>query len=307
MHAITYSRFGGPEVLEYGELPLPVAGPGEALVRVFAAGVNPVDLAVREGQLREVVPAQFPVVPGWDLAGVVEAVGEGVGDLIPGDRVWGYVRRDIVQQGSYAMFAVCEVSSLAIRPDGLSDEAAAGLPLVGLTALQSLRAAGVGRGDTVLIGSAGGGVGHVAVQVALAMGAARVIGTAGDTSRELVRAVGAEAIPYGAGLVERVRTLSPHGVDAAVDLHGGEALDAAYALVSDPKRVVSIAEPGVAERGGTYIFCEPSRRDLDQLAEWVRQGRLRVHVSEVVPLAEARRAQELVATGHTLGKVVLRM
>lgn len=307
MKAMTFSRFGGSGVLDETDLALPVAGPREVLVRVGAAGVNPVDLAVCAGRLEAMIPTTFPAVPGWDVAGTVEAVGDGVDEFTPGDQVWGYLRREVVRYGTYAAFVNARADSLGIRPANISVTAAGALPLVGLTALQSLRAVGVGPGDTVLIGSAGGGVGHVAVQVARALGAGRVLATAGAATRDFVRGLGAEAVEYGPGVVQVVRALAPGGVDAAFDLHGGEALDAAFALVDDPARVVSIADPGVTDRGGQYIFCEPSRRDLDQLSVWVRSGDLRVQVAEVVPLSEARRAQDLVATGHTRGKVVLQM
>lgn len=305
MKAITFSRFGGPEVLTLDEVALPVAGPGEALVRIAAVGVNPVDLAVRQGLLESMVPTRFPAVPGWDLAGVVESVGEGVTDVAPGDEVWGYARRNVVSQGTYAHFAAVEVTSLGRRPRRIDPVSAGALPLVALTALQALRSVGVGHGDTVLIGSAAGGVGHVAVQVARALGARRVLGTAGEASLDIVRSFGAEAVPYGPGLEQIVRSLAADGVDAALDAHGGPSLDAAFALTNDAARVVSIVDPGVTGRGGRYVFCAPSRPDLDQVAAWVDAGLLNVSLAEVVPLAEAAHAHELVAGGHVHGKVVL--
>ncbi len=307
MQAITFSEYGGSDVLKPGEIGLPVAGPGEVLVRIQAAGVNPVDIQVREGAMHERIPARFPAVPGWDLAGVVEAVGDGVTDFLPGDEVWGYARREVVEQGTYARFAAVPVSRLGKRPHGMDVRAAGALPLVGLTALQSLRAVGVGPGDTVLISAAAGGVGHVAAQLARALGASRVIGTAGEHNHDFLRRLGVEAVPYGDTLEQVVRALAPHGVDAALDLHGGPALDASFALVTDPARVVSIVDQGVTDRGGRWVFCQPSRDDLDELAEHVRGGRLAVSLAAVVDLVDAADAQELVAGGHVRGKVVLQL
>lgn len=307
MKAITFSRFGGPDVLELSDLPLPVPGPGEVLVRVASAGVNPVDVQVREGRLEQMIPARFPAVPGWDVSGVVEAVGEDVDGPVPGDEVWGYARRDVVAQGTWAHFVAAPASSLGRRPEHLDRVAAGALPLVGLTALQALRSVGVGPGDTVLVGSAAGGVGHVAVQIAQALGAARVIGTAGQANHDYLRRLGAEAVEYGPTVVQVVRALAPDGVDAAVDLHGGEALDSAFELVGDPARVVSTVDPAARDRGGRWVFCEPSRPDLDRLAAWVDDGALGVTVQEVVPMAQAARAQQAVADGHVRGKLVLQM
>jgi len=305
--AMTYSAHGGSDQLTVDDIDLPVAGPGEALVRVQAAGVNPVDVSVREGHLESVMPTTFPAVPGWDLAGVVEAVGEGVTTLVPGDEVWGYARRDVVHQGTYANFAAVQVTSLGVRPAGLDVLAAGALPLVGLTALQALRAVRVGPGDTVLINNASGGVGHVAIQIARALGATRVIGTAGEANRDFVRSLGAEAAEYGTTLEQVVRTLVPAGLDAALDAHGGPGLDAAFALVTDPSRVASIVDPGVAARGGQWVFCAPSTTDLEQLATWVDSGALTVAIEAVFTLADAAQAQDLVAAGHVRGKVVLEL
>jgi len=305
--AITYTAHGGSDVLTLDDIDLPVAGPGDVLVRIHAAGVNPVDIQVREGQLESMIPTRFPAVPGWDLAGVVEAVGEGVTTLVPGDRVWGYARRDVVGQGTYAHFAAVQAGSLGVRPAGLPVVAAGALPLVGLTALQALRAVRVGPGDTVLVNNAAGGVGHVAVQIARAMGATRVIGSAGQANHDFVRSLCAEVVECGDTLERVVRTLVPDGVDAVLDAHGGPGLDAGFALVGDPSRVASIVDPGVAERGGRWVFCAPSSTDLEQLATWVDTGALTVAIEEVFPLADAARAQDLVAAGHVRGKVVLEL
>ncbi len=307
MKAITFSRYGGPDVLTVAEVDLPVAGPDEALVRIRAAGVNPVDLEVRQGLLDAVLPARFPAVPGWDFAGVVEAVGARVHNLVPGDEVWGVTRRDVVQQGTYAGFAAVPVSALGRRPMSVDAPTAGALPLAGLTALQALRAARVGEGDTVLVTGAAGGVGHVAVQLARLLGARRVFGAAGDDDRDFVRGLGAEAVDEGPTLEQVVRTLAPGGVDAVVDLAGGGALEAGFALVADASRVVSTVDRGAAGRGGRHVAGAVSGEDLDLLARWVDSGDLRVQLAAVFPLAEAAQAHELVGGGRVRGKVVLQI
>jgi len=307
MKAITFSRYGGSEVLTVSDVPLPVAGPAEVLVRIRAAGVNPVDIEVRQGALDAVTPAEFPAVPGWDFAGVVEAVGPQVSDLLPGDEVWGFARRDVVRQGTYAGFAAVQVQSVGRRPMSVDAPTAGALPRAGLTALQGLRAARVGSGDIVLVNAAAGGVGHVAVQIARALGARRVIGTASEENRDFVRGLGAEAVDHRGSLEQVVRTLAPAGVDAVLDLHGGPALDAGFALAADPSRVVSTVERRAVQQGGKHIATAPSRADLDQLARWVDDGAVHVQLAMVFPLAQAARAQDTVAGGHVRGKVVLQV
>jgi NADPH:quinone reductase-like Zn-dependent oxidoreductase len=305
MKAIALQRYGGPEVLELTELPDPAVGPDTVLVRARAAGVNLVDAKVREGYLDQAWPAHFPLVPGWDVAGTVEAVGPGVWEYAPGDEVMGYVRKDHVQGGTYAELVASPVRCLATKPASLSWVEAAGLPLVGLTAFQVLKAAQCNEDDTVLVHAAAGGVGHVAVQLAVAQGA-RVLGTASERNHSLLRELGAEPLTYGEGLADRVRELAPRGVDVVVDAFGGEALDVSVEVARDPQRIVSIVDAArVTELGGRYIFVRPDRDDLAAIAAHVEAGRLRMVVQQVFPLVEAAAAQRLVEQRHVTGKVVL--
>ena len=190
MRAITYSRYGGADVLELTEQPTPKVGPDSVLVRVRAASVNPVDWKVRAGYLDAVMDVTFPVVPGWDVAGVVERVGLDTPELQVGDEVYGYVRRDWVQGGTFAELVAAPVRTLARKPSSLSFEEAAAVPLAGLTAYQAIRRAGVRAGQTVLVHAAAGGVGAFAVQIARSLGA-RVIGTASERNHEYLRGLGA--------------------------------------------------------------------------------------------------------------------
>jgi NADPH:quinone reductase-like Zn-dependent oxidoreductase len=224
--AIVMNEYGGPDVLKLtNEAPEPKVGPDFVLVRVKAAGVNPVDWKIREGKLDGLFQTDFPVIPGWDLAGVVERAGPAVSEFSPGDEVIGYVREDHVGRGTYAELVAAPVRTLGRKPGRLSWAEAAGLPLAGLTAYQALtKALGVNEDDTVLIHAASGGVGSFAVQIAVAKGA-QVIGTASPDNHDYLRKLGAEPIAYGDGLADRVRRISPGGVSAALDLVGGEALE----------------------------------------------------------------------------------
>ncbi|MEV4465774.1 NADP-dependent oxidoreductase [Micromonospora echinofusca] len=306
MKAIAIDAYGPADLLTVRDLPDPPVGPDTVLVRVRAAGVNPVDWKVREGHLSGAIPGHFPLVPGWDAAGVVEAVGPAVTGFAVGDEVVGYVRRDHVQYGTYAELVPAPERTLAGKPVQASWAEAAGLPLAGLTAYQALQSARTGAGDTVLVHGASGGVGHLAVQIARALGADRVIGTAGADNHDFVRSLGAEPVSYGAGLVERVRAVAPDGVDVVLDLFGGDALDASAELITRPARLISTADPEhVIRLGGSYLFVKPSTVDLGVLAGLVDAGRLTVHVQRTFPLAQAADAQRLVEAGHVRGKVVL--
>lgn len=298
-------RYGGPEVLELTDVPEPKVGPDSVLVRAKAAGVNPVDWKIREGYLDALFPTHFPVIPGWDLAGVVERVGPAVSEFSPGDEVIGYVREDHLERGTYAELVSAPVRTLGRKPRSLSWAEAAGLPLAGLTAYQALtKALTITPEDTVLVHAASGGVGSFAVQIARAKGA-RVIGTASPHNHDHLRELGAEPVAYGPGLADEVRRLAPGGVSAALDLVGGAAIDVTPDLLTDKGRWASIIDPSVIDRGGRYVFVRPDPTDLSALAGLVDDGRLTVTVAKTFPLVEAGEAQRLNAEGHTRGKIVL--
>ena len=193
MRAITYSRYGGPDVLETTDLPTPKVGPDSVLVRVRAASVNPVDWKVREGYLDQVMDAVFPVVPGWDVAGVVERVGLDTPELQVGDEVYGYVRKDVVggevSGGTFAELVAAPVRTLARKPAAWSFEEAAAVPLAGLTAYQTIRRTGLAAGQTVLVHAAAGGVGSFAVQIAKSY-RAHVTGVGRTPENDPLRSVG---------------------------------------------------------------------------------------------------------------------
>ncbi|GGZ07099.1 NADP-dependent oxidoreductase [Streptomyces poonensis] len=305
MKAISYSRYGGPEVLEYGDVREPRLGPDQVLVKVRAAAVNPVDWKCREGYLDPMLEAAFPVVPGWDVSGVVERTGGAVPEWAPGDEVIGYVREDFLSRGTFAEYVAAPVRTLARKPPNLSFEEAAGLPLVGLTAYQALtRVLDVRRDETVLVSAAAGGVGSLAVQIARHLGA-RVIGTASERNHDFVRSLGGEPVTYGEGLVDRVRALVPMGVDAALDVIGGDSLKEFAQLLAPEGRITSISDPAVTEHGGQYWFVRPDPADLQRLSDLAAEGVISVHVSETFPLERAAEAHRLNQEGRTRGKIVV--
>lgn len=301
---MTYDHYGDDSVLHLTDQPMPKVGPGEVLVRVKAASVNPVDWKVMSGGLDALMETVFPVVPGWDVAGVVEQVGIDVPEYQPGDEVWAYARKDFVHGGTFAEFVTVPVRCMARKPAELSFEEAAAVPLTGLTAYQTLVRLGVGPGDTVLIHNGAGGVGQMAVQIAKALGAT-VIATASEKNHDHLLELGADhAVSYGDGLVERVRAIAPDGVHVVLDLVGG-VVEPSVRVVAEGGRLGSICDPGVMEHGGSWMWVRPSSTDLDALAELVAAGQLKVEIAQVFPLQELPAAFSASRAHHVRGKLVI--
>jgi NADPH:quinone reductase len=306
------TAFGGPEVLSVADEPAGEPGPGQARIEVRAAGVNPFDAKVYSGAFGA-DPARLPIRPGSEAAGVVTAVGpDAVGPAGPisvGDEVIAYPAR-----GAYAAELVLPAEALVPKPSTLDWAQAAGLMLTGATAWHALTATDVHEGDTVLIHGAAGGVGLMAVQLAVARGAG-VVATASPARHEALRELGAFPVAYGAGLADRVRAAAPAGIDAALDLAGtDEAIDVSLALVADRTRIATIAgfargvQAGINVLGGapgadpgTKIRSE-ARLELARLAQ---DGTLRVVVAQTFPLAEAAAAHRVITGGHAAGKIAL--
>ncbi|SMD20079.1 NADP-dependent oxidoreductase [Lentzea albidocapillata] len=308
MKAIAYTRFGDADVMSLQELPDPLIGPDHVLVDVRAAGVNPVDCKIRAGYLQGLLPHHLPLIPGWDVAGVVRAVGVGVYDWKPGDEVLAYARKDHVQFGTCAESVSVPDRMIARKPSTVDFVTAGALPLAGLTALQSLKAVGTGPGDVVLVHAAAGGVGHLQVQIARELGAARVIGTASPRNHEFVRSLGAEPVAYGDALVDTVAELVGGDglVDAVVDNVGGLSFDQSLQLVRDRARMTSIVDGARAlENGVVNTWARPDAGQTQWLVDLVAAGRLRVEVQQTFPLAEAVKAHRLLEGGHVRGKIVL--
>lgn len=308
MRSIGIREFGGRDKLELIDVPEPKVPPDAVKIRVVAAGVNPVDWKLREGRLEPRFPHVFPVVLGWDAAGVVEEIGPGVVEVAPGDEVIAYCRKHFVGEGTYAEFVSVPATFVARKPERLSFEEAAGMPLVGLTAYQALFfSAGLTAGERVLVQAAAGGVGSMAVQLAVDAGA-EVIAVASEQNRERALELGAyEVVDRHGDVAAAVRELVPDGVEVALDLYGDERLGDA---VRDGGRLVSIAAPpAYRERDvvPSYVFVRPNGEELEELAALAGDGRLVVDVQEALPLEQAARAHELSESGHTRGKIVLRV
>ncbi len=300
MYAIVFDRFGGPDVLELRERRLPEPGPGQVRVVVRAAGVNPFDAKVRSGAMEQVFRTALPSTPGGDVAGVVDAVGQGVENLRRGDEVFGWA-----DTGSYAEYALA--TRAAPKPAVLDWAAAAALPTSGEAALRGLDLLEVGGADTVLVNGAAGGVGSFAVQLAARRGAT-VLGTASDGNHEFLRQLGAIPVAYGSGLVDRVRAAAPRGVDAVFDVAGRGGLPDAIELRGGTNRIVTIADPAADALGVrvSYGTAQDQTVDvLEQLAGRASKGDLLVEIAATFPLAAAVQAHELLETGHVRGKVVL--
>ncbi len=308
MRAVVVNEYGGPEVLEVRGVDDPKVGPDDVLVRVQAASINPVDYKIVEGRLDGAFPVVRPLVPGWDVAGEVVAVGPAIRHVEEGEQVFGYARKDLVGTGTWAELVAMPARSIAPAPRELDAVAASCLPLAGLTAWQCVvEDLGIGEGDTLLIHGATGGVGHLATQIAVARGA-RVIGTCSEPNHEFLRGLGGEPVTYGDGLAERVREIAPDGVGAVADFAARGALEASDAVLRTPGRLVSVLDPEEARaRGGTYVFVHPDVAQLAQLAALADDGRLTPHVQSVHDLDDVQAAVVEASSGSVRGKVVLRV
>ena len=292
MRAVLIEEFGGRDKLRVAEVPEPRLLPDGVRISIRAAGVNPVDWKTREGRQQPRFPHVFPVILGWDAAGVVEEVGPAVTRVQPGDEVFAYCRKHFIGEGTYCEQVVVPQEFVAAKPASLDWAEAAAVPLAALTAWQCLtERLQLAGGETVLVHAAAGGVGHFAAQMAVALGA-RAIGTASARNEEFVRGLGAEFVDYRDGE-------PPGRVDAALDPLGGEALERTLRLAD---RVVSIVQPG---EGHLYHYVRPDGVQLEGIARMVDDGLLRPHVERAFPLEEAAAAHELLEDGHVRGKLVL--
>lgn len=300
---MAYDVYGSDDVLSLRDLPDPKVGPGEVRIRVKRAGVNPVDWKVMSGGLDGLMDAVFPVVPGWDVAGVVESVGIDTPEFQVGDEVVAYARKDVVHGGTFAELVTMSVRGVAPKSPSLGWDEAGGLPLAGLTALQTLDRLVVSSSDTVLVHGGAGGVGALAVQIAKARGA-RVIATASHANHEFLSGLGATPVAYGDGVVDRVREIAPNGVDVVVDFVGG-VRDVTMAVLTDGGRHASVADSTVLETGGSWFWVRPSAEGLVELGRIADAGQLHVPVAEVLPLEEVPAAFARSRDGHVRGKLVI--
>ncbi len=315
MKAMVIDAFGGPERIRTAEVRTPEPGPEEVLIALGCTSVNPVDWKIREGMLADMFPHAFPLIPGWDAAGTVSAVGPGASAFGPGDRVFAYCRKPEIRFGTYCEFVAVHESAVAPMPANLGFAEAATIPLAGLTAWQSLfDAAKLAAGEKILIHAGGGGVGSLAIQFAKHAGAF-VYTTARAANHPYLTSLGADAaIDYTKeNFVKAVRKSAPGGIDVVFDTLGGPVQQRSYKVLRTGGRLVSIVgvpDPDEArpyDVRTAFVFVSPNGAQLRRIAELVESGAVRPAYFEVMRLDEAARAQELSRTGHVRGKIVLRV
>jgi NADPH:quinone reductase-like Zn-dependent oxidoreductase len=308
MKAVVVHEYGGPEVLKYEDVPRPDPKHDEILVRVIAAGVNPVDRVARSEKGAQSFNIKLPAIPGYDIAGVVEKTGAKITKFKTGDPIYAYIALD--KGGGYAEYAVAREREAGLKPTSLTYVEAAAVPLVAQTAWQALvDTAKLGARQTVLIHGGSGGVGSFAIQIAKARGA-KVITTASTANQDLLKELGADvAIDYTKQKFEDIAK----DVDVVLDSVGRDTLARSYGVVKKDGFIVSIvAQPDRAaleKHGirGAVLSVEPNADELAEIGKLIDQKRIKVIVSQTFPLSEAAKAQEQVATGHTRGKIVLKV
>ena len=306
MKAVRIHEYGNREVLAFEDAPMPSITSNEVLVRVVAASVNPVDWKIREGYLKEMISYQLPLTLGWDVSGVVTAVGTNVTRFRVGDAV--YSRPDIKRNGTYAEYVVIQESEVALKPLTISHNEAASLPLAGITAWEVLiTSAQLTAGQRVLVHAGSGGVGSLAIQLAKSRGA-YVIATTSGKNQALVESLGAdEVIDYQTqNFTEILRD-----IDVVFDTLGGDIQESSWSVLKQGGILVSIVSPPSEEKAkelgvrSAFVFIEPNAYILEQLAKLVEQGELRPIIGAEFALQDIVKAHALSESGRTVGKIVL--
>jgi NADPH:quinone reductase-like Zn-dependent oxidoreductase len=311
MKAIRIHSYGGPKVLKYEDAPRPQPKAGEVLIRVHAAGVNPIDWKVREGEMKDFWPHTFPLILGWDLSGVVEELGPdpaAAGRFKIGDEVYGLP--DPTRGGAYADYIVVRETELALKPDSLYHIRAAAVPLATLTAWQALfDTAQLQPGHRVLIHAGSGGVGHFAVRLAKWKDA-HVFATASTKNQDLLRKLGVdEPIDYTKQRFENVA----RNIDIVLDTIGGETQERSWSVLKKGGNLVSLVQPPSEEKAkelgvrAAFVASHPNGEQLAEISKIIDSGKLAPIIDRILPLSEARRAHELSQSGHVRGKIVLRV
>ena len=300
MKALTYDTYGDLDVLHLREIAEPHAGPGQVRIAVVGASLNPIDVKMMSGAMAGDEPLGASTTPGYDAAGVVDEVGEGVTGVAVGDEVFG--------EGSATHAAYAVLDSWAVKPDGVDSDVAAAAGMALETSERGLRLLGVRPGQTLFVAGGSGGVGAVLVQLAVARGIT-VVASAGESNQDYLRGLGATPVVYGEGLVERVAALDGVHIEAVYDVSGQTPDDDLLALAPEPGKVLSIANFALAEKGGIVTGGDPSEgRPVDALtegADLLEGGQLTIEV-RTFALADAHDAYRALMEGHTRGKLVLK-
>jgi NADPH:quinone reductase-like Zn-dependent oxidoreductase len=301
---VRFDEYGDIDVLKVVDVPRPVPGPGQVLVKVVAAGINPGEASIRKGLLDAVWPATFPSGEGSDLAGIVEEVGPDVTRFVVGDEVLGFVET----RSSHADLAVADADNLVARPGGVPWDVAGSLFVVGTTAYAAVRAVGLVPGDKVVVSGAAGGVGSLAVQLAAHAGAT-VMGLASEEHHRWLAGHGVIPVVYGDGVAERIREASDGRIDAFIDTFGGGYVEMAIGLGVPPERIDTIIDRAAAQEYGAKTDGSAAAANagvLAELAELIAEGRLEIPIAKTYPLTEVREAYRDLEQRHTLGKIVLK-
>lgn len=315
MKAVTIDDFCDVEGMHFTDLPTPQPAANEVQIQIAYTAVNPVDWKIREGWLKKMMPHEFPLIPGWDAAGTITAVGKEVRSFTVGDEVYAYCRKPTVQWGTYAEYVCFDAEHVALKPKKFNFAQAAAIPLVGLTAWQSLfDAAKLQKGETVLIHAGAGGVGSLAIEFAK-YAEATVFTTASKKNHDYVKKLGADfAIDYHAeDFVEALKAQEPNGVDVVFDCAGYETLDHSFDVVKTGGRLISIVNFIDQEKcekygiHGEFVLVRPDGEQLKKIAELIDQGIVTAPHIEEMPLTDFAKALEKNREGHTKGKIVLRV
>lgn len=315
MKAIVIEQFSNSDQLKMTNLPVPKPADNEILIRIAYTAVNPVDWKICEGLLKERLPHQFPLIPGWDASGTIAAIGNKVSQFSVGDKVYAYCRKAEVQWGSYAEYIAVEESSVALKPKNLNYAAAAAIPLVGLTAWQALFDVGqLKAGQSILIHAGAGGVGSMAIQFAKNAGA-KVYTTASQKNHAYVKQLGAiHPIDYTKdNFISHIKAFEPKGIDMVLDTMGGHVLQESLKVIKPGGHLVSIVEkpdPAAAEAHQIqpgYVFVRPNGKQLTEITRLIEEGKVIAPHIEEMQLEDAAFALQKVKKGHTMGKIVLKV
>lgn len=315
MKAIVIEKFGHEEQLHLDEIPTPVPTDNEVQIQVLYTAVNPVDWKIREGFMKNYLPHEFPLILGWDAAGIVKSTGKNVKKFKAGDEVYAYCRKPIVKWGTYAEYVCFDADNIALKPKNINFAQAACVPLAGLTAWQALfDFAKLKKGESILIHGGAGGVGSFAIQFAKYAGA-KIIATASKQNHNYVKKLGADyAIDYHqTNFLDDVLKLFPEGMDVVLDTIGGNTLTESLEIVKPKGRLVSIVDqidPKMAKEKNIqfgFVFVSPNGSQLKQIASLIEQGKVATPFIEEMPLSDASKAHKKSREGHTKGKIVLKI
>ena len=315
MEAIVQKDFGDANQLKLKRINVPLPTKGKIQIKVHYAAVNPVDWKIREGLLQQALPHRFPLIPGWDAAGVVSAIGENVTNFKIGDPVFAYCRKNVVQWGTYAEYVCVDANHVALKPDNFTFAEAAAFPLAGLTAWQALfDLAHLKKGESILIHAGAGGVGSLAIQFAKNKGA-HVLATSSKEKHAYLKSLGADVtIDYrDPNFIQKIKESFPDGLDVILDTIGGDTYRKSFDYLKKGGRIVSLLEQPdeklakASQTQAYYLFVTPNGQQLEEIAQLIKNNKIKPITILEMPLEEAAKAHEISQSSHTQGKIVLKI